>query len=35
MSVGYGSAVGVILFVIWVVVIFFYKRLFMRESEAR
>jgi raffinose/stachyose/melibiose transport system permease protein len=35
MRVGYGSAVGVILFVICVLVMIFYKRLFMRESEAR
>jgi raffinose/stachyose/melibiose transport system permease protein len=35
MRVGYGSAVGVILFIICVLVMIFYKRLFMRESEAR
>jgi raffinose/stachyose/melibiose transport system permease protein len=35
MRVGYGSAVGVVLFVICVLVMMFYKRLFMRESEAR
>ncbi|HET6892688.1 MAG TPA: sugar ABC transporter permease [Pyrinomonadaceae bacterium] len=35
MRVGYGSAVGVILFIICVLVMVFYKRLFMRESEAR
>jgi raffinose/stachyose/melibiose transport system permease protein len=35
MRVGYGSAVGVILFIICVLVMVFYKRLFMRESEER
>ena len=35
MRVGFGSAVGVILFIICVLVMVFYKRLFMRESEAR
>jgi len=35
MRVGYGSAIGVILFIICVLVMVFYKRLFMRESEAR
>jgi raffinose/stachyose/melibiose transport system permease protein len=35
MRVGYGSAVGVVLFVICVLVMVFYKRLFMREKEVR
>ena len=35
MRVGFGSAVGVILFIICVLVMIFTKRLFMRESEAR
>ncbi|MBV9489160.1 MAG: sugar ABC transporter permease [Verrucomicrobia bacterium] len=35
MRVGFGSAVGVSLFVICVLVMFFYKRLFMREEPAR
>jgi raffinose/stachyose/melibiose transport system permease protein len=34
MRVGYGSAVGVVLFIICVLVMMFYKRLFMREKEA-
>jgi raffinose/stachyose/melibiose transport system permease protein len=33
MRVGYGSAVGVILFVICMLVMIFYRRLFMREKE--
>ena len=33
MRVGFGSALGVILFIICVLVMMFYKRLFMRESE--
>jgi ABC-type sugar transport system permease subunit len=33
--VGFGSAVGVVLFIICVLVMLFYKRLFMREKEAR
>jgi raffinose/stachyose/melibiose transport system permease protein len=35
MRVGFGSALGVILFIICVLVMMFYKRLFMRESETR
>ncbi len=35
MRVGFGSAVGVVLFIICVLVMVFYKRLFMREKEAR
>jgi raffinose/stachyose/melibiose transport system permease protein len=35
MRVGFGSAVGVLLFVIWVLVMLFYKRLFMREAESK
>jgi raffinose/stachyose/melibiose transport system permease protein len=35
MRVGFGSAVGVVLFIICVLVMFFYKRLFMRDEEAR
>jgi raffinose/stachyose/melibiose transport system permease protein len=31
MQVGFGSAVGVVLFIICVLVMVFYKRLFMRE----
>jgi raffinose/stachyose/melibiose transport system permease protein len=34
MRVGFGSAVGVILFIICVLVMVFYKRIFMREREA-
>jgi raffinose/stachyose/melibiose transport system permease protein len=34
MRVGFGSAVGVVLFIICVLVMLFYKRLFMREKEA-
>ena len=34
MRVGFGSAVGVVLFMICVLVMVFYKRLFMREKEA-
>jgi len=34
MRVGFGSAVGVILFIICVLVMVFYKRIFMRETEA-
>jgi raffinose/stachyose/melibiose transport system permease protein len=34
MRVGFGSAVGVILFIICVLVMVFYKRIFMREPEA-
>jgi raffinose/stachyose/melibiose transport system permease protein len=33
MRVGYGSAVGVVLFVICMLVMVFYRRLFMREKE--
>jgi raffinose/stachyose/melibiose transport system permease protein len=35
MRVGFGSAIGVTLFIICVLVMIFYKRLFMREQEAR
>jgi len=35
MRVGFGSAVSVVLFIICVLVMLFYKRLFMREKEAR
>jgi raffinose/stachyose/melibiose transport system permease protein len=35
MRVGFGSAIGVTLFIICVLVMIFYKRLFMREHEAR
>ena len=35
MRVGFGSAVGVVLFIICVLVMVFYKRLFMREKETR
>jgi raffinose/stachyose/melibiose transport system permease protein len=35
MRVGFGSAVGVVLFIICVLVMVFYKQLFMREKEAR
>jgi raffinose/stachyose/melibiose transport system permease protein len=35
MRVGFGSAIGVTLFVICVLVMVFYKRLFMRPKEAR
>jgi raffinose/stachyose/melibiose transport system permease protein len=35
MRVGFGSAVGVILFVICVLVMLFYKRIFMRESPSK
>ena len=35
MRVGFGSAVGVLLFVICVLVMLFYKRLFMREAESK
>src|SRR6202011_1578411 len=34
MRVGFGSAVGVVLFIICVLVMVFYKQLFMREKEA-
>jgi ABC-type sugar transport system permease subunit len=35
MRVGFGSALGIILFIICVLVMMFYKRLFMRESETQ
>ena len=35
MQVGFGSAVGVLLFIICVLVMIFYKRLFMRETESK
>lgn len=35
MRVGFGSAVGVILFIICVLVMLFYKRIFMRESSSK
>jgi raffinose/stachyose/melibiose transport system permease protein len=35
MQVGFGSAVGVLLFIICVLVMVFYKRLFMREAESK
>jgi raffinose/stachyose/melibiose transport system permease protein len=35
MRVGFGSAVGVILFIICVLVMLFYKRIFMRESPSK
>ena len=35
MQVGFGSAVGVLLFIICVLVMLFYKRLFMQEAESR
>jgi raffinose/stachyose/melibiose transport system permease protein len=35
MRVGFGSATGVTLFIICVLVMVFYKRLFMRPKEAR
>jgi raffinose/stachyose/melibiose transport system permease protein len=35
MRVGFGSAVGVVLFVICVLVMLFYKRLFMREAQTK
>ena len=35
MRVGFGSALGVVLFIICVLVMIFYKRLFMRERPAR
>lgn len=35
MRVGFGSAVGVVLFIICVLVMLFYKRLFMRESTSK
>lgn len=35
MQVGFGSAVGVILFIICVLVMIFYKRIFMRESASK
>ena len=35
MRVGFGSAIGVSLFVICVLVMVFYKRLFMRPKEGR
>ena len=35
MRVGFGSAIGVSLFVICVVVMVFYKRIFMRPKEGR
>src|SRR5246127_4716477 len=35
MQVGFGSAVGVLLFIICVLVMIFYKRLFMREAESK
>src|ERR1700722_9668372 len=33
--VGFGSAVGVVLFILCVLVMLFYKRLFMREAESK
>jgi raffinose/stachyose/melibiose transport system permease protein len=35
MRVGFGSAVGVLLFIICVLVMLFYKRIFMREAESK
>ena len=35
MRVGFGSAVGVLLFIICVLVMLFYKRLFMRDAESK
>jgi raffinose/stachyose/melibiose transport system permease protein len=35
MRVGFGSAVGVVLFIICVLVMIFYKRIFMRESASK
>jgi hypothetical protein len=35
MRVGLGSAIGVTLFIICVLVMVFYKRLFMRPKEGR